>query len=139
MKFRITPCCGFGFLCVVFAMSPTFVCNVSATIIAYPAPPGLVTSPDFTVEANDTPIWVERIGSKLQSFEYPLYSGRALEDLNVANFSCSGSVTIRITASANIDSFMIRPKSRNIIAQASGRDITFTIPGPQKLYIEING
>jgi len=139
MKFRITSCCGFSFICVVLAMYFTFVCNVSAAIAAYPAPPGLVTSPDFTVKANDTPIWVERIGSQRQSFEYLLYNGRALEDLNVANFSCSGAVTIKITASEKIDSYVIRPKSRNIKAQVRGQDLTFTISGPQKLYLEING
>ena len=62
-----------------------------------------------------------------------------MEDLNVANFSCSGAVTIKISAIVKIDSFQIRPISRNIIATVKGRDITFTIPGPQKLYIEING
>ena len=86
---------------------------------------------------------MERIGSKLKSFNYPptnpLYGSREMEDLNVANFSCSGSVTIKITASSNIDSFIIRPKSRNIFAKVKGREIMFTIPGPQKLYIEING
>ena len=29
----------------------------------YPAPPGLVTSPDFTVTVNGVPVWVEKISS----------------------------------------------------------------------------
>lgn len=110
-----------------------------ATVVTYPAPPGLKTSPDFTLTANGKPIWVERIGSNLPSFNYSLYSGREMEDLNVSNFSCSGPVTIKISATIKIDSFKIRPISRNIIAKANGREITFTINGPQKLYIEING
>jgi polygalacturonase len=117
----------------------TFAHNASATIVVYRAQPGLKTSHDFTIKANETPIWVERIGSNLTSFDYSLYSGREMEDLNVANFSCSGEVTIIITATANIDSFLIRPKSRNIIGKVNGRELTLTIPGPQKLYIEING
>ena len=65
--------------------------NVSATIIPYTTPPGLRTSPDFTIKADNTPIPVERIGSNLKSFDYTvgLYGGREMEDLNVANFSCS--------------------------------------------------
>lgn len=137
MKLRINSCYCLT-MSIVLVILFGFVINISATIITYPAPPGLTTSPDFAMKVNDTPIWVERIGSKMQSFNYRLYSGREMEDLNVANFSCSGSLTIKITASKNIESFIIRPKSRGIKAEVKGQDITFTIPGPQKLYIEIN-
>jgi polygalacturonase len=124
-----------GFLVIQFM----FILNASATIVDYPIPPGLKTSPDFTLTANGKSIWVERIGSSIPSFNYALYGSRSMEDLNVANFSCSGQVTIMITATVNIDSFQIRPKSRNIITQADGHTITFQINGPQKLYIEVNG
>jgi len=125
-------------VCLLTIILLAFPGNVSATVIFYPAPPGLITSPDFTVKANDQSIWVERIGSNLKNFEYTVYAGREMEDLNVANFSCSGVVTISIIANVNIDSVKIRPKSRNIIAKVTGSEITFTIEGPQKLYIEIN-
>src|ERR1035437_6231119 len=124
-----------GFL-LVQSMS---ILNASATVVDYPIPPGLRTSPDFILTADGKSIWVERIGSDLASFNYALYGSRSMEDLNVANFSCSGQVTIKITATVNIDSFQIRPKSRNIITQADGHTITFQINGPQKLYIEVNG
>jgi polygalacturonase len=127
------------FICAVIIMSFTYIHNVSATIIVYPAPPGLKTSPDFTLTANDNPVWVERIGSTLRSFNYSLYGSREMEDLNVTSFSCSGMVTIKIIATVNINSYLIRPKSRNIIAKANGKELIFTIPGPQKLYVEING
>lgn len=107
-------------------------------IVTYPAPPGLMKSPDFLVKANGEEIWVERIGSKLDTLKYSLYSGRDMEDLNAANFSCSGPVTIEITAPSSIQSYHIRPGSRNITAKVLGRKLIFTIPGPQKLYIEIN-
>ncbi len=107
-------------------------------IVTYPALPGSVTSPDFTVQVNKTPVWVEKIGSSVHTDKYALYGGIKMEYLNVANFSCSGPLTINITASAKIDSFQIRPKGRKIKGTVSGRNLTFTIPGPQKLYIEIN-
>jgi hypothetical protein len=109
-----------------------------AEIVVYPAPPGLTTSPDFTVTADNIGVWVERIGSKLETFDYKLYGSREMEDLNIADFSCSGMVTIRIKANVNIDTFNIRPKSRKINATVNGSELTFTIDGPQKLYIEIN-
>ena len=113
--------------------------HASAQVVTYPAPPGLVTSPDFTVKANGKPIWIEKIGSNVHTAKYALYGGIEMEYLNVANFSCSGKITLTITASSNIDSFVVRPKSRNLEAKVNGRNLTLTIPGPQKLYIEING
>ena len=107
-------------------------------VVLYPAPPGLITSPDFTVTADNQQVWVERIGSKFPGFEYNLYGSREMEDLNVANFSCSGTITITIRANVKIDTFSIRPESRNIKATVYGSEISFTINGPQKLYIEIN-
>jgi hypothetical protein len=112
--------------------------GVSAQIIVYPAPPGLITSPDFTVMADNNEVWVERIGSKLATFDYTLYGSRDMEDLNVASFSCSGKVSIRIKANVNIETLNIRPKSRSINATVNGSEITFDMDGPQKLYIEIN-
>jgi polygalacturonase len=38
----------------------------------------------------------------------------------------------------NIDSYIIRPKSRKIVAKVKGKELIITISGPQKLYIEIN-
>ena len=112
--------------------------GILADVVVYPAPPGLVTSPDFRVTAGNQEVWVERIGSSIEKFDYSLYGSRELEDLNAARFSCSGPVTILIQANVKIDSFRIRPESRNIKANVEGSRITFTISGPQKLYIEIN-
>jgi hypothetical protein len=127
------------FLCMAVVIFLTLISNITGTVVVYPPTPGLKTSPDFTLKVNDIPVWVERIGSKMKTFSYSLYSGREMEDLNVANFSCSGTVTLRITASTKINSFVIRPKSLNIKAAVNGNELIFTIAGPQKLYIEING
>jgi hypothetical protein len=113
--------------------------NIKASVVVYPSAPGLKTSPDLTMTANGKSIWIERIGSNLPSFNYSQYSGRTMEDLNVANFSCSGPVNIKIILAVNIDSLIIRPKSRNITAKITRHEISFTISGTQKLYLEING
>jgi hypothetical protein len=133
MKFRITT----SLISLLILMAFTY--PVSAQVVTYPAPPGLVTSPDFIITANGQPVWVEKIGSNVHTAKYALYGGIEMEYLNVANFSCSGSVNITITAAAAIDSFIIRPKNLHLKAEVNGRNLTFTIPGPRKLYIEING
>ena len=135
---KISPGKPFILLFLLLSFASISCTDSQETLVSYPATPGLITSPDFTVKVNEKPVWVERIGSKLKSFGYKLYSSRDMEDLNVAAFSCSGSQTITITATADIKTFLIRPKSRNINAQVKGRNLIFTIPGPQKLYIEIN-
>ena len=111
---------------------------VSAQLVTYPSPPGLITSSDFTIKADGKPVWVEKIGSNVHTDKYALYGGIEMEYLNVANFSCSGKLTLTITASSYIDSFIIRPKNRHLKANVNGRNMTLTITGPQKLYIEVN-
>src|SRR5688572_12511220 len=98
----------------------------SRSVITYPAPPGLDTSTDFTVKVNSTDVWTERVGNP------------GMESLNVVNFSCAGPQTITVTARSAIKKYSIRPKSRSIKAIVKGRELTFTIQGPQKLYIEID-
>ncbi len=128
----------FNIISISLLLIQIAICETRAEVVVYPAPPGLTTSPDFTLTADNQQIWIERIGSKLATFDYTLYGSREMEDLNVANFSCSGTVTLVIKANVKIDSFNIRPRSRNIEATVNGSEITFTISGPQKLYIEIN-
>jgi hypothetical protein len=98
----------------------------SVSVIPYPAVPGLLTSPDFTIRVNDKDLWTERVGDS------------SMEALNVASYTGTGQQTIVVTASANIDKYAIRPKSSNLKAVVQGRKLTFTIKGPQKLYIEID-
>lgn len=126
-------------LLVILMIFSPFLLSIDAKVVTYPQDSGLVTSPDFKVTVNNTPVWVEKIGSNVHTDKYTLYGGIEMEYLNIANFSCSGSLTIKVTASVQIDSFKIRPQSRNIRGIVKGRDLSFTIPGPQKLYIEING
>lgn len=125
---------------IFFLILGNLLLNGCTTIITYPAPPGLVTSPDITLTVNNKPVWVERAGTKLDTFNYTigLYGGRKMEDLDVASFAFSGKVNIKITSKEKIETYKIRPKSRNISAEVSGNEISFYIDSPQKLYIEIN-
>jgi polygalacturonase len=118
-------------LCLVFTLQTiVFAQSIhkkeNSQVVTYPAPPGLETSTDFAVKVNNKNVWTESIGNG------------GMENLNVANYSASGVQTITITASSAIKKYMILPKSRSIIGHVNGRELTFTITSPQKLYIEIN-
>jgi hypothetical protein len=95
-------------------------------VVTYAVTPGLETSPDFSVKVNDTDVWTLRLGDG------------GMEDLNITRFACSGSQTITIEAPSNIKEYVIRPKNLKIKSKVRGKELTFTIPGPQKLYIEID-
>lgn len=125
---------------LLFLLLGSVLINGCTTIITYPVPPGLITSPDITMTVNGKPVWVERAGSKLDTFDYTigLYGGRKMEDMDVAGFSLSGKVKIRINSKDKIETYIIRPKSREISAEVNGNEISFSIDSPQKLYIEIN-
>lgn len=100
--------------------------KVELGFVSYPTPPGLETSPDFTVKVNNTDVWTQRLGDG------------GMENLNVARFACSGSQTVKVVASSAIKTYVIRPKNHGVVASVNGKELTFTIPGPQKLYIEID-
>jgi hypothetical protein len=118
-------------LSIAFCFSSIFLASFASlaqknAVVAYPAPPGLQTSPDFSVSVNNTNVWTERVGDP------------GMESLNVANFSCSGSQSITVTAKSAIKKYSIRQKSKNIKATVRGRQLIFTIQGPQTLYVEID-
>jgi hypothetical protein len=126
-----------------FALSGLSACTGSdpVSVIVYPIPEGLTISPDFTVKVNGKDIPVERVGGSTldqSAGDTSLYHG-VLEDMNIASFSCPGAAEIVITAPENISNYLIRPKSRGIQAIVNERELRFSIPGPRKLYIEIDG
>lgn len=135
MKNNITSfCC---LVSVIVLVTGIFGGCGSSEVVSYPTPPGLTTSPDFTVQANGTGIWVERVGGYAMDQSIASFHGE-LEDMNIAAFSCTGPVDIKITAPSDISTYQIKPKSRGIQAQVDGKTLSFRIPGPQKLYIEID-
>ena len=94
--------------------------------VTYPAVPGMRTSTDFKATVNGQEVWTEVVGAG------------GMEDLNMVNFSCQGEQKVVITVSEDITSYQILPKSAGIKGEANGHELTFTINGPQKLYIEVN-
>ncbi|SKC63332.1 RICIN domain-containing protein [Ohtaekwangia koreensis] len=57
----------------------------------------------------------------------------------VTNFDCNGPIDIEITFNAAVTQAAVRPNSLNITPSIDGTKITFTIPGPKKFYVDING
>ncbi len=94
--------------------------------VTYPAVPGARTSSDFSAEVNGQSVWTEVAGAG------------GIEDLNIVNFSCEGTQNITITASEAITNYEIHPKSAGIKAKVNGKQLSFSVDGPKKLYIQVN-
>jgi len=57
----------------------------------------------------------------------------------VANFDCDGPVDVKITFNATVNSAGVFPASLNVTPGISGNTITFSLSGPKKFYVDING
>ena len=111
--------------------------------ISYTSLSGFVTSPDFKVKANGKEIWTEKVGAggydnRLDRDPDKKFVPDHKEDLNIANFSCSGEQRITVKASEAIQNYVIHPKNKNLATNVNGNELTFSIDGPHNLYIEIN-
>ncbi|MDX2021938.1 MAG: glycosyl hydrolase family 28 protein [Deltaproteobacteria bacterium] len=117
----------------------------------YPPAFGVASHPDYTVQ-------VRRMGAG-RPFETVFvhamqvcknrdgWDGSAstrgwiYDNTAVAMFDAPGPMEVRVTSrtSAPIKSVVLRPLNRNIAAAVSGAQVTFVIPGPTQLSLEING
>ena len=116
---------------------------MESAIISYQPIPGLATSDDVTAEVNGQNIWVEKYTSNLDNASLPgWFTGTPYtnkpQQVDIVNFACSGRIDVTLTVREPIETFVIRPKSRQIRATKQGRKLTFSLPAPDKLYIEIN-
>ena len=129
---------------IIPALVLGFVCSYTncSHVVPYPAIPGLTTSAVYTVKVNGQPVWTEKFQtdfdfSKLPDwFSAPYVSVQ--QEIHQASFSCDGPVEISITVPRAILKASVRPASRNINPAISGNTMTFSIQGPDKLYIRID-
>jgi hypothetical protein len=99
-------------------------------VITYPNPgdlsrvEGLKPSQAFTVQVNDTPVFVYETLQGWSFFSFALQN-----------------TTVRVTVTANreIRDWKVRPAALGITPQHEGRNFTFTLSRPQKLVLQING
>ena len=130
-----------GLLIMVLLVS----CKPQTDLIIYPLPDGLVPSNDYLIEVNDQEVKVEQFTTDYDLDALPeWFTGTPMMDRQqqvcLVSFDCNGPVTVRIEVPVKIDSASIHPLSRGIKLQTGdeGNWLMFTLPGPDKLYIEVN-
>ena len=60
------------------------------------------------------------------------------KDVNCAQFSFSGRVSVKVRASAPIADFNISPRSAGVVAKADGATLRFELDRPRQLVVTIN-
>jgi hypothetical protein len=101
-------------------------CSSADAVITYPTLPGATKSPLYTVTANGTSQFVE----KLTKFSPEM-------QVHYANFAVASgcTATVAVTLSSSFSSYTLSPKSRNISVTKSGNTLTFT-SGPNYLILQ---
>ena len=114
----------------------------TSAIIVYPAIPGLTTSDVYSVRVNDQDIWTEKFRTNMDTAKLPDWFiepyTKVPQEIHQASFSCDEKVRISIRVPNAIKKVSIHPLSRGIRTEVNGNVLTFSLPGPDKLYIEID-
>jgi len=109
--------------------SPTSAdCSSTGAVITFPGLPGAVKSPLYTVTANGTSQFVE----KLTKFSAEM-------QVHYAYFGVATgcTATIAVTVGESFSSYTVSPKSRKITATKSGNTVTFS-SGPNYLILQFD-
>ncbi len=107
---------------------------------SYPLPPGLQTFADLSITVDGQPMCTEAL--------HPAYPAGAPEwfarprtlkpEVNIARFACAGPCQLTISTVKPLTSLIVRPKSLQIPIEIGERQATLNLPGPCKLYVEID-
>jgi hypothetical protein len=117
--------------------------SYAENIIVKPMPQGEISSDDFTVNVNGKPVSVyrARVSAVPLNQIWPGYQ-RPLEQTEIASFAywdMSSPVSVEILSKNSIKTVDIRPSSYGIKAEISNDRITFSMPCPKYLTVEVNG
>ena len=126
-------------LCTLYA---TGLCGKSSTVIGYRAPPGLKTSPLYSVRVNGEEVWTEKFRTNMDTAKMPDWFlesyTRVPQEVHQASFSCDGPMHVSIRVSQPIKHVTIHPVSRTIDHAIEGNVLSLSLDGPRQLYVEID-
>ena len=126
-----------------FGNQPASMRPTAQTVTSWPAPGGERLSANFTLRVNGLPVPVYNCRVSAMPFNqvWPGYQ-RPIEQTELASFAywgMSGPVVVEVVSKRPFQSLAVRPTSRGIQAQIKGRVITFRMPQPGQLTVELDG
>ena len=121
---------------IPFFFHPMDGLQAATTLATYANPSGgVTTNTTFTVKVRaNGGAWQD-----LDEYQTTI-GGYTPAQASFVYFDCDGPVDVSVTCnSGTVTSAAIRPLSSNVVPIIVGNTLTFTIPGPQKLSVEVNG
>lgn len=112
-------------------------------VVVYPAPQGEKLSEDFELKVGSqaVPVYQCRVSAMPFNQVWPGYQ-RPLDQTELASFAywdLSGPAAVEIVSRRPIESVVVRPLSRGIKPKVEKNRITFPLPGPAQVTVEVNG
>ncbi|TVR75248.1 MAG: hypothetical protein EA408_00545 [Marinilabiliales bacterium] len=112
-------------------------------VYSYPAVPGLATSDKYTVIVNGVEIWTEKFRTSMDIESLPeWFTSRPYtsvqQEVHFASFSSEGEISVSVKVPGDISIATVRPSGRGIEPEINGNVLSFTLQGPDKLYIEVD-
>lgn len=113
-----------------------------------PAPAGEAMSADYmvTVGGKAVPVYTARVSAIPLNHIWPgfpcIRCERPIEQTEIASFAywdMSGPADVEIVSNRPVRTLSIRPRARGIKPTVEGQRISFTMPGPGYLAVEVNG
>jgi polygalacturonase len=110
--------------------------------VTYPAPADEPASRDFSLVVEDQEVFVyqARVSAWPINQVWPGYQ-RPMDQTEIASFAyfdCSGKTRVQLTSTKRIETVTIRPLSYGIEPEVEGHKISFEIPGPCQVVVEVN-
>lgn len=112
-------------------------------VVPYPAIPDLVESDIYGVTVNGQKIWTEKFRTNMDLSQLPAWFTAAphtsvQQEVHMAGLAAEGTLQVSIQVPHAVKQASVRPQSRGIDVKISGNTINFSLPGPDKLYVEID-
>lgn len=118
----------------------------AATVKVSPAPVGEELSKDYTVtvEGQGTPVYLAKVAPidparRWKAMDDKTNSANYFDLASFASFDMQGPVSVTVTCPGDVQSAKVLPTSAKIIPTIRGRVLTFTVPEPKPLTLEVNG
>ncbi|WP_261304196.1 discoidin domain-containing protein [Paenibacillus andongensis] len=108
--------------------------QAATTLQTYPAPTGVALNNTFTVQVRANGGAWQNVDAYDVMVQY-----NSASHASFAYFDTNGPVDVQVTYNGTLTSAAVNPASKGITPAINGNTMTFTIPGPTKLSVEVNG
>ena len=133
-----------GLVMPLVLLAGTAALHAEQSLRVYPAPANEPLSSDFKVSINqtDAPVYLAAVATADPKLRSRISTGDTAsfrDHTSFVSFDMDDRVTVTVTCPKPVESVKLLPSSSGITPVVDGNRVTFTIPKPQPLELEVNG